>query len=650
MFKLNTIIIKAIELARKHAKRLLAMSLISGLFFLAQLPVLSKSEKAEIVDRFVFARLRLPELPIGLSKQERAVNPHLQRHSGWISAVGAAIALNDLDGDGLPNDLCQVEPRTDQIIVAPVPGSGERYQPFALARPQGKYVTGTIAPMGCVPHDMNEDGQMDLLVYFWGRTPVAYLKQRSSLLSQDSYLAQSIVTDSSDEQWFTNAVTFADVDGDGHSDLAVGNYFTDNADILNPNATNTPQMQDSMTRAFNGGTNHILLWTDATAAGAPSVMFADQKGVFADEVSHAWTLAIGAADLDGDLLPELYFANDFGPDRLLHNRSLPGKVRLALLSGEKSIGMPNSKVLGRDSFKGMGVDFADLNGDGLLDIYVSNIAETYALEESHFVFVSTGHPEQMAQGKAPYLDRSESLGLSRSGWGWETKFGDFDNDGVMEALQATGFRKGQTNRWPELQELAIANDGALRHAGSWFAFHPGDDLSGHEANGFFVRASNGRYYNLASSLGMGDPFVTRGIATADVDGDGDLDVAIANQWAESFFFRNDAPHPGAFLGLRLLNTDGSPLIGAVARVETPDGSYQVGQVDGGNGHSGVRSSEVHFGLGDLVEGTQVPVELWWRDRTGIKHEERLSLPPGWHSLELGSTASLATNQTIARAS
>ena len=52
--------------------------------------------------------------------------------------------------------------------------------------------------------------------------------------------------------------------------------------------------------------------------------------------------------------------------------------------------MPKSKVLGHDSFKGMGVDFADLNGDGMLDMYVSNIAAEYALEESHFVWVSTG--------------------------------------------------------------------------------------------------------------------------------------------------------------------------------------------------------------------------------------------------------------------
>lgn len=107
---------------------------------------------------------------------------------------------------------------------------------------------------------------------------------------------------------------------------------------------------------------------------------------------------------------------------------------------------------------------------------------------------------------------------------------------------------------------------------------------------------------MSKALGLGDPFITRGIATADVDGDGDLDFAIANQWEESFFFRNNASNPGSFLGLRLRDPLGSPLIGSVARVVAPDGSIQVSQVDGGNGHSGVRSSDLHFGLGELAEG------------------------------------------------
>src|SRR2546426_8043735 len=134
--------------------------------------------------------------------------------------------------------------------------------------------------------------------------------------------------------------------------------------------------------------------------------------------------------------PEIYFGHDFGPDRLLHNRSTPGHLKFAVLEGRRRFTDPKSCVLGFDSFKGMGVDFGDVNGDGLLDIYVSNIATKFGLTESHFLWQSTGQVEEMKRGLAPYVQASEKLGLSRSGWGWDCRLADFDNDGVLAASQA----------------------------------------------------------------------------------------------------------------------------------------------------------------------------------------------------------------------
>lgn len=205
--------------------------------------------------------------------------------------------------------------------------------------------------------------------------------------------------------------------GDGHLDLVIGNFFPDGARILDTQASGTEPMQDSLSLARNGGRAHFLLWAGATAGEAPTVQFQEVMDILDASIAPSWVLAVGAADLDGDLLPELYFANDFGPDRLLHNRSRPGQLRFALLEGKRPLTTPKSKVLGHDSFKGMGVDFADLNEDGWLDIYVSNIASAYALEESHQLFLSTGEPARMQQGVAPYINHSEALGLSRSGWG-----------------------------------------------------------------------------------------------------------------------------------------------------------------------------------------------------------------------------------------
>jgi hypothetical protein len=75
---------------------------------------------------------------------------------------------------------------------------------------------------------------------------------------------------------------------------------------------------------------------------------------------NGWTLALEAADLSGDLLPEIYVANDFGRDRLLLNKCLPGQQRFEIRATQRDLFVPGSKVLGRDSFKGMGVDFADI--------------------------------------------------------------------------------------------------------------------------------------------------------------------------------------------------------------------------------------------------------------------------------------------------
>jgi hypothetical protein len=304
----------------------------------------------------------------------------------------------------------------------------------------------------------------------------------------------------------------------------------------------------------------------------------------------------------------------------------------------------------------MGIDFADINNDGIFDMFVSNIASPFALQESHFLWVSTGHMDKLSSGVAPWADRAEASGVAHSAWAWDGRFEDFDNDGVMELVQATGLVKGSVNKWPDLAQTGAANDVFVKHQNAWPQFLMGSDVDGSFPKPFWVLGGNGRYVDLSSILFPGMTAPTRGIAVADVDGDGYPDMVYANFWADSVYIKNQASG-NRFLGLHLLLPaggsaggakqpaeiqvhdghpawrEGTPAIGAFVEATVPGGQSQIRQVDGGNGHSGQRSPEVRFGLGHS-EISKVDVKITWRDLQGGLHKDALSLTPGYHTVVL----------------
>lgn len=642
----------------------LAIAVILALFNAARQPPNFDGDIKKVAAPYKFVQMPIA-LPPGYHPTQtiRQVNPAYYHLRSWISSVGAGTALADVTGHGRDDGMCIVDPRTDDVIVtyAPTAPPQDRFTPFVL-NPAPLPMTSAMAPMGCAPGDFNGDGRTDFLVYYWGRTPIMFLARSTATApSPGAYKPNELVPEHVTQgyggpDWNTNAVAIADFDGSGHPDIFLGNYFPDSA-VLDPHGLNNVVMPSSLSFAKNGGGDHMYLWAGATSGPNPTVSYVEQPKAIPYTDATGWTLAAGSADLTGNGLPDLYIANDFGEGHLLYNRSTPGQLRFTEAIGVRAPFTPKSFVVGKGSFKGMGVDFGDLNDNGKFDFMVSNITTPYALEESNFVFMNqavndAAMKKDLSSGMAPYSQQAEQVGMAWTGWSWDVKFGDFLNSGHLDVVQADGFVKGTINRWPWLQEMAMTNDDLLSNPANWPLVQPGDDLAGHQCIAFYAY-SPGHYANISKNLGLCVPTPTRGIAIADTRGDGRLDFAVARQWGPPAFYANESPQVGNYLGLHLyrpvtgdqpghgLQDIGTPAYGATVQIDTP-GHTQISQLDGGSGHSGKSSLEVNFGLGSY--SGMVTVHIHWRDPSGQPHQQTLQLSPGNHDIYLTTTAQEAQSR------
>lgn len=572
-----------------------------------------------------FSRTHLNHyLPAG-AKTIRDVHPDFTNLSGWISAVGAAVGAADLDRNGVHDEACLVDPRTDTVELLPVPGSDSKFSPTLLL-PETE-PPAPAAPMGCYPADLDGDGYVDILVYYWGRSPIVFYGEDGGRFTPEELIAPSQV-------WNSTSANVADFDGDGHLDVLLGNYYPDGARVLDPHSTdNWMAMQASMSAATNAGRNRLYLGTGART-------WSDASTALPTSSAESWTLAFGAQDLTGDLLPEVYVANDFGPDQLLVNHSTPGNIDLRAVKSTRSMTSAKSSNLGHDSFKGMGVAFVQLDEGRHPSIAVSNITQPYGLHESNFLFAPTvpDPSGDLLAGDVPYRQISEEVGFSRSGWAWDLKAADFNNDGTDEILQATGFVAGQANRWPELQELAMANDTLVPDPASWLNVRAGDDLSGRNANVLWCQQPDQSFRDCASTAWLSDPTPTRAWAVTDFNQDGLPDVLQANQWATSIVHTNETDAPPALV-LRPVRAaaDGATTaaIGATIEVDTVDGRTHRRQLYPGNGHAGVSSPELFFAVDDQSATT---VSVRWRAKSGETHEAEVpDFRPGMTDLILHET-------------
>jgi hypothetical protein len=329
----------------------------------------------------------------------------------------------------------------------------------------------------------------------------------------------------------------------------------------------------------------------ANNGGGVTVFHNNRNGTFSEVTEHVgvrstgWTLDLGHGDANNDGLEDLYVAQDFGTDRFFLN------------NGDGTFTDKTATAIGFDTKKGMNADWGDYDNDGWLDIYVTNIYDDY-MKECAMLWHN--------MGDLTFADVSQEVGTCDTGWGWAAKFFDYDNDGWLDLYVANGWVSGgKENYITDMFAMITQPNVDLTDARSWPPIG-NKTLSGYEKKRLFHNLG-GQFREEASKNNLGSMKDARGIAAADFDNDGRMDLFVANADDEPNLYRNVLQPSGHWVGFLLEGTKSNHFaIGAQIRLITGGKTY-LRFVNGGNGFASQSTMRVNFGLGEQTKIESVEV-------------------------------------------
>ena len=407
--------------------------------------------------------------------------------------------------------------------------------------------------MGVAVADFDNDGRLDLFVTGYGGT--ALYHNLGNCKFEDVTERAGVKVDG-----FTTGAAWADYDRDGHVDLFVARYV--HVDI---NKLPEPGSDQHNCR-YKGLLVQCGPWG---MEGETDFLFHNRgDGTFEDVSKKAGVndpgkrFGMGAVwgDYDNDGWPDLYVANDAGPNFLYHNKHDGTFEEAGLLSGVSLSG--EGQELGS-----MGVDFGDVDHDGLLDITVTNFAEQeddlYHNEGPTQGFVDLGWSSKMSQAVYPFVK-------------WGTGLVDFDNDGWLDVFVASG------HVYPQVDTIV-------------------HNSSGYRQPMFLFRNKGNRTFeDITGATGLSSAPLAcrRGAAFGDVRNDGNIDILVLNVGEPPSLFVQDVPSPRHRVLFRLIGTRSNrAAIGARVTISS-GGMTQFNEVRGGGSYLSQNDLRLHFGLGE----------------------------------------------------
>ncbi len=497
---------------------------------------------------------------IRFQHQRPTFDPKIAGIEPHVAALGASVSVADFDGDGWP-DLYFTNSRFGaHNALYRNRGNGSFDEIAASAGLADLNREGDGVSMGSAWGDFDNDGREDLLVYRYG-FPALFR-------NVDGRRFEDVTERAGLRRWInSNSAIWLDYDRDGLLDLYLTAYFRD-VDLWHLSTTKI--MHNSFEFATNGGRN--LLFHNLGDGKFEDVT--DRMAVG----STRWTLAAASADFDGDGWPDIYLANDYGPEELFRNER--GQRFVLTTAGLES-----------ESKSGMSVTLGDAFNRGRLDAFVTNISERGYLFQNNNLRLN-----QMSEA-GRFRNVAEGA-IADAGWAWGAQFGDFNNDGANELFVANGFISADRdkNYWYSMSKIAGANAQFFEDAATWPAFGNAS-LSGYEPSRLYLNRGVAGWIDIAKNVGVTDLYDGRAVAVADLSNRGAVDVIVANQNQPALLYRNYPDSAHHWIAFKLVGTRSNrSAIGAEVLLESGD-LTQRRVVDGGSGFASQNDRRLHFGLG-----------------------------------------------------
>ncbi|MVO98888.1 CRTAC1 family protein [Paenibacillus lutrae] len=487
----------------------------------------------------------------------------------WMASTGAGVFTADYDQDGLMDLYFVNSAKGSKNALYHNNGDG------TYTETAGKLGLADVNTDGiseaAVWFDYNNSGYPSLFVGSWGK---------SRLFHNNGDGTFKEITDQAGVGYrgYVNKAIVLDYNRDGNLDLYLSCYFHEKNDLWN--LTTTKIMHNDFERARNGGRNVLYKNNgDGTFTDVTQELGVGDTG---------WTLASGTWDVNNDGWPDIYNANDFGPDTLYLNEE-----------GKQFKAVVQPRGVGDDTFKGMNVDFADVFHDGNPAMYISNVSKSqYILEGNQLWHEKDGQ----------FVDRSEEMGINIAGFSWGARFADLDNSGNPSLVVQTGFVSASKKRdyWFDLGTLATTPGNVVEDAKNWPAFAD-KSLSGYEKKFLFFREGN-KFKNIAEQAGLDFVEDGRGVAAVDIDNKGTLDLVFANQGGPAKVYKNVISNRNNWIKLDLTGSAPSTRDAVGARVTFEvNGVKTVMEKDGANSFGGQSDPRLHMGLGQAEKVDKITI-------------------------------------------